>query len=257
MGKIRVSTLGDEKLEKKAAEAKSKKKEAKPKAPEVVDETTPKVKKSSYKEKVVGKISNKSPRHSQNKAMVEQNKLYTLSESLDLLLQMKRSKFDETVELHFNTANKGVSGSITLPHGTGKQTKVAIISSKDPATADRLIEEIANGNINFDILIATPDAMPRLAKVARILGPKGLMPNPKNGTVTAKPEEVAEKYAGGQTNFKAEAKLPLLHMSVGKLSFGKEKLMDNIKAAINAVENKNIKKATLKSTMSAGIKIQI
>jgi len=153
---------------------------------------------------------------------------------------------------------KELMGSVTLPHGTGKQMNVVIISpAKDPVTADALIKEIESGKISFDVLLATPDAMPKLAKVARILGPKGLMPNPKNGTVTTKPEEAAEKYKGGQVNFKTEAKLPIMHLAVGKVSFGKSKLEENIATAIAAVQTKNIKKVTLKSTMSAGIRVQI
>ena len=99
--------------------------------------------------------------------------------------------------------------------------------------------------------------MPKLARVARVLGPKGLMPNPKNGTVTPKPEEAAKKFEGGQMNFKTEAKFPLLHLSVGKLSFGEQKLAENIKAAIAAVNSKKIKNVTLKSTMSPGLKLDL
>jgi large subunit ribosomal protein L1 len=105
------------------------------------------------------------------------------------------------------------------------------------------------------VLIATPDAMPKLARVARFLGPRGLMPNPKNGTVTPKPDVVAKKYQGGQVNFKTEAKFPILHLTVGKISFGEKKLADNIKTAITAIQTKNIKNMTLKSTMSPGLKV--
>ena len=99
--------------------------------------------------------------------------------------------------------------------------------------------------------------MPKLAKVAKVLGPKGLMPNPKNGTITAKPEEVVKKFEGGQISFKTEAKAPLIHMTVGKFSFGDKKLTDNITAAVGAIKIENIAKITLKSTMSPGIRVQI
>lgn len=220
---------------------------------------------SSPKEKKAGYIKkNAEPKHVfskkylENKLMVDKNKVYSLNEGLDMLLGMKKAKFDESVELHLNTTDKGISGNMILPHGTGKQTRVAILAPmKDATAADALLAEIAEGTINFDILVATPDAMPKLAKVARILGPRGLMPNPKNGTVTTKPEEVANKFAGGQVNFKTEAKFPILHMSVGKISFGKEKLSENIEAAVVAIQAKNIKKATITSTMGAGIRIQL
>ena len=97
--------------------------------------------------------------------------------------------------------------------------------------------------------------MPKLARVAKFLGPRGLMPNPKNGTISPKPQEVAKKYEGGQVNFKTESKFPLLHLSVGKVSFGGDKLAENIKVALQSVQVKNIRSATLKSTMSPGIKI--
>ena len=144
----------------------------------------------------------------------------------------------------------GISGQITLPHGTGKQTRVAIADEK-------LIAEIEKGIINFDVLVAEPQMMAKLAKVAKILGPRGLMPNPKNGTITPKPEEVAKKYAGGQINFKTEAKAPIMHLTVGKISFGASKLTDNIEALIAAIKKANIVNATLKSTMSPGLKIKI
>jgi large subunit ribosomal protein L1 len=99
--------------------------------------------------------------------------------------------------------------------------------------------------------------MPKLAKVARTLGPRGLMPNPKTGTVTTKPDEVAKKYEGGQINFKTEAKFPLIHIAVGKVSFGDDKLTQNIKVVLDAIDKKKIKNATLKSTMSPAIHLDI
>ena len=190
-------------------------------------------------------------------ALVEKNKVYPLKEALELLDKTHLAKFDETVELHINT-NGTLSGSMTLPHGTGKETRVAILApSKDAAAADALLKEIESGKINFDVLIATPDAMPKLAKVARVLGPRGLMPNPKSGTVTPKPEEVAKQYAGGHMTFKTEAKAPIIHLAVGKLSFGKDKLVENIQVALKAVEAKNMKKVVIKSTMSPAVNLQL
>ncbi|HET9946758.1 MAG TPA: 50S ribosomal protein L1 [Patescibacteria group bacterium] len=188
---------------------------------------------------------------------VEKNKTYSLSDALSLVEDTHMATFDETVELHINTLGP-VSGGMNLPHGTGKSTRVAVLApSKDAEGAEALLKEIESGKINFDVLIATPDAMPKLAKVAKILGPKGLMPNPKNGTVTPKPEEVAKQYEGGHMTFKTEAKAPVLHLVVGKLSFGKDKLSQNISAAIATVGSKNIRNVTLKSTMSLGVKVQV
>lgn len=280
MGKIRIKTIGDEEQEKvdaKKAQARAIAKKAreeaearnaaaegnKPQAQEAktekqTEQATPEPK----KEKVVVKkaISNKkkqSDSYQKVTAFVDKNKKYKLSEALLLLGKLKRAAFDETVELHINTTEKGISGSLTLPHGTGKTTRVTIANAnEDPKQVDDLIKAIESGKIDFDVLIATPETMPKLAKVARVLGPRGLMPNPKNGTVTPKPDEIAKKFAGGQFNYKTEAKFPLLHLAVGKLSFGDKKLEENIITAIHAVKTKNIKSITLKLTMSPGIKIE-
>ncbi len=192
--------------------------------------------------------------------MIDANKKYSVSEGLQLLEEMKspakqdsalqRKTFDETVELHLNTSDPKISASTTLPHGTGKVLRVAIAN-------DELIVEIEAGKINFDILLSSPLMMPKLAKVAKVLGPKGLMPNPKNGTITNDPEDSAKKYEDGLTFIKTESKAPLIHIAVGKVSFGPKKLEENITAIISAVKKENISNATLKSTMSPGIKLQI
>lgn len=268
MGKVRVNTIGDENLEKEQKIKAEKRKEAKSGATQTQTDkgahseekevTKPVAKTSKQAESVSEKKNKRSKKYREVVMKVDKTKVYPLSEALEMLPQIHLAKFDETVELHINTQSTGISGSVTLPHGTGKQTRVAILApSKDQEAADALLKEIESGSINFDVLIATPDAMPKLAKVARILGPRGLMPNPKNGTVTPKPEEAAQKFAGGQINFKTESKAPVLHLAVGKLSFKPEQLMENIKTAVEAVQSKNIKNITLKSTMSPGIKVQI
>ena len=271
MGKIRVKTFGDETQEleekKKLGRKKEekKKREASQTQEEVQEETVNKpqeevitkeeLEQEPVKEKRKVKIKkDQKAFHSQKyddlNTQVDKSKVYYLPEALDLLVKLQRGKFDETVELHINTLTPGISGNITLPHGTGKKTKVAIAN-------DELIAEIEKGTINFDILVAEPTMMGKLAKVARILGPKGLMPNPKNGTITTSPEEVAKKYEGGQISFKTETKNPLLHLTVGKVSFGKEKLTENIQDLLKAVKKANVVNVTLKSTMSPGIKIRV
>jgi large subunit ribosomal protein L1 len=290
MGKIRVKTIGDEEVEKKdlkkaqaRAEAKKAREEAEArhaaetnviasetkqsppkesveavKAEEKQEEKVAAETKKSKKEyKKTTLKKHQSANYKKAAALVDKNKTYKLADALPLLEKMKRSKFDETVELHINTVEKGISGSLTLPHGTGKATRVVIANATaDPKAVDDLIKAIESGKIDFDVLIATPDSMPKLARVARVLGPRGLMPNPKSGTVTPKPDEIAKKFEGGQFNFKTESKFPIMHLAVGKLSFGDEKLSDNIKTAVKAVKTKNIRSMTLKSTMSPGIRIE-
>lgn len=191
-------------------------------------------------------------------ALVDKSKHYGVKEAIELLDKTHLSKFDETVELHINTNAAGLSGQVTLPHGTGKTLRVAIIApAKDAKAADALLKEIEAGKINFDVLVATPDAMPKLARVAKVLGPKGLMPNPKNGTISPNPEAVAKSYEGGQMYFKTEAKMPVMHVAVGKLSFGPEKLSQNIDAMLKAVKSENIKNVFLKSTMSPAVKVLV
>ncbi len=275
MGKIRVKVLGDEELEQQQVDATKARKalrQAQDKTEKQADvsvdetakaaETTPveeaKPEKKQKKEKFIKankKIRSKS--YMAKVDLVDKNKNYSLSEAITLLPQLKRAKFDETVELHVTTTETGVSGSVSLPHGTGKQMRIAIADGADQKALDALIAKIDAGNIDFDILIATPESMPKLAKAARVLGPRGLMPNPKNGTVTPKPEEVAKKYEGGQINFKTESKFPLLHVAVGKVSFGEDKIKDNVKTVLRAIDSKKIKNITIKSTMSPAIHLDL
>lgn len=287
MGKVRAKTLGDEEAElkekqeaesrrlakieaakaegqaKKAEEAKEKPVVEEKSAEEQSEEPKKESKTSKYAEKVAvratgAKKAARSAKYMTSAKLIEKNKQYSVKEALALVEKAHIAKFDETVELHINTLSTGVSGHVTLPHGTGKQTRVAILApSKDAAAADDLLKEIEAGKINFDILIATPDAMPKLAKVARVLGPRGLMPNPKNGTVTPNPDAVAKQYAGGQMNFKTEAKTPIIHLAVGKLSFGADKLAENIQAALAAVKTANMKSVVVKSTMSPSVRLQL
>ena len=182
--------------------------------------------------------------------LIDKAKIYSLQDALNLIPKIHLSTFDETVELHINTIDKGISATVTLPHGTGKKVRVAIAD-------DTIIENVAKGKIDFDVLLSEPSFMPKLARVAKFLGPKGLMPNPKNDTISNNPKELAKKYEGGQITLKTEAKAPIMHLTIGKLSFGKEKLMENIKVVLNAVKSENIRKITLKSTMSPGIRIQL
>ncbi len=271
MGKIRLKVIGDEQTEeqekKHAKEKREQKKMAKapglkggekvvsvgPTEEELATIETPaeevkegkKSKKEKFlKKKVLGK------RYVENSALVSKERKYKLSDALETLKKFKKSSFDETVELHLNVKEKGLSGVIALPHGTGKQLRVKIAD-------DALIAEVEKGKIDFDILVATPVMMPKLAKVARILGPKGLMPNPKAGTVTDKPEEAVKKLSAGQVNFKTESAAPLIHLSVGKVSFEDKKLEDNIKTAITAIGTGKIDAITLKSSMSPAIRLDV
>lgn len=278
MGKIKIRTLGDESLENKQKE-KSKIKadekklvkggkggerivavgpsEAELAALEVSkEEKVSEVSKGEIKNVKTKKVVKKEKKTSHSKAYqtlaqaIDKNKKYKLAEALTLLAKVQRSKFDETVELHINTIEMGISGNITLPHGTGKAVRVAIAD-------DDLLARVAAGKIDFDVLLAEPSMMPKLARVAKILGPKGLMPNPKNATLVKDPEKAAEEFKKGQVNFRTELKAPIMHLIVGKMSFGDKKLIENIDALIEAIRKEKIRNITLKSTMSPGIKLEL
>lgn len=210
----------------------------------------------SDKKKKQKKERTRSRRYQEAVKLVDKTKLYPLAEAVELVKKTSLTKFDGTVELHLNLNpvslgdKKDFRGSVALPHGTGKQVKVAIAD-------DKILADIEAGKITFDILVAHPSMMPRLAKVARILGPKGLMPNPKTGTVTPDPEKRAKELASGEVNFKTEPNNPIIHLAVGKISFEDKKLSENIEAALNAVGHAKILKATLASTMGPGVKITV
>ena len=209
--------------------------------------------------------------------LVDKNKLYMLSEAAELVKQTAKAKFDESVEMHIRLgidpkqSDQIVRGTIVLPHGIGKTRKVAVITKgekqkeakdagADMVGGDDLIEDISKGNLDFDVLVATPDIMKDLSKVAKILGPKGLMPNPKSGTVTFEVGTTVKELKKGRVEYKNDA-YGIIHCSVGKVSFDKEKLVDNIRTLFEAVskakpsssKGQYIKSVSISSTMGPGI----
>lgn len=256
MGKIRVKTIGDDNNKKKKDNKKTQVQketsqalapgasEAEVTAAVAAESQTKKEKKKKFQKESRGVSKN----YAANIALVNNKKTYTLPEALSILTKFRPAKFDETVELHINVKEKGISGSVALPHGTGKKIRVKIVD-------DAVIAAIEKGVIDFDILVAHPSMMAKLAKVARILGPRGLMPNPKAGTISPTPEEVVEKLSAGQVNFKTESAATIIHMSVGKVSFGEKQLTENITAAYLALPENKIDNITLKATMTPGIRL--
>lgn len=275
MGKIRTKTLGSEeeaeqkKKDKARREGKRlrEKKELKEEEPEEIadkEEITAVESESPESEQLTetentDTVTPKKPeapkhiegkKYRQVKTFVDRTKKYPVNEAVKIAKKTSYTKFDGTIEAHFNTTEKGIRGNVTLPHGTGKAIRIAEAS-------DELIAEIETGKINFDILISTPQMMPKLAKVAKVLGPKGLMPNPKSGTITTEPEKLKEKLSKGQIQFKTENEFPLLHASVGKVSFEDEKLIENLRALVEAISRKKIVSLSLNCTMGPGIKVSL
>ncbi|MEK9200852.1 MAG: hypothetical protein AAB909_02685 [Patescibacteria group bacterium] len=186
------------------------------------------------------------------KAKIDSERTYSLSDALPLLRSVGLTKFDPTVELHIvmksAPSNKLV---VSLPHMEVKERKIAIAT-------DDVIKQIEAGKIDFEVLIATPSQMGKLVKFAKILGPRGLMPNPKSGTVTDKPEEAAKKLAADTSvTLKLDKGGPIFHTTVGKLSLEDKKLSENIMAVLSPINASNLHKVVLKSTMSPAIKIVI
>lgn len=217
-----------------------------------------------------------------NNALVDRTKLYSVEDAVAILLTAaKERKFVETIEIAMNLGvdpkqnDQVVRGVTELPHGTGATVRVAVFAKDAKAAeakaagadivgADDLAEEVMKGNINFDRCIATPDMMPLIAKIGKILGPRGLMPNPKLGTVTMDVKKAVESSKGGAVEFRAE-KSGIVHARVGKASFEATKLADNIRAFVAAINRAKpsgakgayIKKVSLSSTMGPGVKIDL
>ncbi|MFZ6034546.1 MAG: 50S ribosomal protein L1 [Patescibacteria group bacterium] len=259
MGKVKTRILGLEEVEEaqkkeqkeKAAQKKlEKKKEVKEdaKVEEIKEEKITEPKKEKKAVKVEARVRGK--KYQKVVKMADKNKAYSLPEAVKLVREMKTTKFDETVELHFNVDETGLKGEVTFPHSTGRTVKVAVVD-------DKLLEKLESGKIDFDILVTHPSFMPKLAKFAKILGPKGLMPNPKAGTISPKPEELVKKFSGGTTRWKTEPKFPLVHQMIGKASMEDKNLVENAQAFIEAVGTKHILKAFMKSTMSPSLKLDL
>ena len=191
----------------------------------------------------------RSSRYLKAKSQVDHTQTYPLLKAIKLLKKVSFSRFNGSVETHFVTHQAGLKGEVKFPHSTGKTSKIAIVD-------DDLLKQIEKGKIDFNVLLSTPQMMPKLAKYAKILGPKGLMPNPKAGTITDNPQALAKKMAD-KTRFRAETKAPLIHHVIGKVNDSPKNLQENFFALINAVGVKNIKKAVLASTMGPGIKIDL
>lgn len=183
------------------------------------------------------------------RSKIDRTKTYPLKEAVALLKKLSFSSFDGTVTAHVVVREAGATASFSFPHSTGQTVRAAIVT-------DALLEKLAAGTIDFDILITTPEYMPKIAKFAPLLGPKGLMPNPKNGTITKDPETVKKKLEGGQITIKTEKKAPLMHVTLGKVSMDEAKMVANIEVLLKALTGK-VTKLTLAASMSPGIKVMV
>jgi large subunit ribosomal protein L1 len=220
-----------------------------------------------------------SKRLTESSKLVDKTKLYELGEAVTLVKQTAKAKFDETIELHIRLSidpkksDQNVRGTVTLPAGIGKSRKVAVIAKgekqKEAETAgadfiggDDMIEKISKGWYDFDILVCTPDVMKDVSKLGKTLGPKGLMPNPKSGTVSFDIERTVKELKLGRVEYKNDS-YGIIHCPVGKASFEAPKLLENTKVLMEAVirakpassKGQYLKSISLSSTMGPGIKL--
>ena len=184
------------------------------------------------------------------KKKVEKNKLYPLDKAIKLVKDTSFSKFTGSLEAHIMTKVGNINIDVTLPHSIGKERRVVVAT-------DKVIEAIKDGKIEFEILLASPKMMPKLVAFARVLGPKGLMPNPKNNTLVADPEKVAKNFSGNKIKIKSEKKAPVIHTTLGKLSQAKKELVANVEAVLKALEDKKVEAVFLKATMGPAVKVKL
>ena len=213
-------------------------------------------------------------------ANLDTDKVYAIADAIDALRAYSSKKFDETLEIAIRLgvdvtkADQNIRGMVSLPNGTGKSVRVAVftVNSADEAKkagadvvgGEDLIEKVAAGEINFDRVIATPDMMPKMSKIARVLGPKGLMPNPKLGTVTNNVADAVATAKAGQIEYRAE-KRGIIHAGVGKMSFATDKLVETIYALVDqlkkvkpaSVKGQYILGAAVATTQGPGLKVDV
>jgi len=220
-----------------------------------------------------------SKRLAETSKLVDKNKLYSLDEAVNLVKQTAKAKFDETVEMHIRLGidpkqtDQAIRGTVSLPNGLGKTRRVVVIArgeklkeaeanGADAAGTEDLIEKISKGWLDFDVLVATPDTMKDLSKLGKVLGPKGLMPNPKAGTVTFDIGRTVKELKMGRVEYKNDS-YGIIHSPIGKASFGADKLVDNAKTLLEAIikakpastKGQYIKSISVSSTMGPGIRL--
>lgn len=256
----------EEKVAKEARKAEAKEAEDKPKQP--VKPTR-------------SRLERRGKKYQEAQKKIDIAKTYTVSEALDLATKTSTTKFDATVELHIRLgvdprqADQNLRDTLVLPAGTGKAVRVAVFADEDVAKeakkagadvagSDDFLAQLDKGTIDFDVLIATPNVMARLSKYARVLGPKGLMPNPKSGTVTTDVVKAVSQAKAGKVEYRVDS-TGIVHIGVGKVSFGADKLGTNVDAVITSIKTNKpaslkgtyVKSVTITTSMGPGIKVAV
>lgn len=235
---------------------------------EIADQSTKPTENKPKKPQKQGKSKPRSKKYQESSKELDKTQTYPLAEAIELIKKQSYSKFVGTLEAHINTISTNIRGLVSLPFASGK--KLTILAFGPTSLQSELsgiegivigdestIEEINKGKVNFDLVVTTPEWMPRLAKVARILGPRGLMPNPKNGTITEDLKKAVQGFQGGKTEYKTESKAPVIHIALGKLNQPTEELSANIKTLLQVLGKSRVKKVTLSPTMGPAVKLDL
>lgn len=234
MGRPKIKTIDDSTVVKEAVEEKR------------VEEPVKKVVTKP------GKAKPRSKKYQEVTKDLDRSKAYPLNEAVELVKKLSYSKFESTLEAHINTTQTGTRGLVALPFALGRKLRILAFEG-----SDETIEEINKGKINFDLVVTTPQWMPKLAKVAKILGPRGLMPNPKNGTIAEDLKKAVEGFQAGKTEYKTESKAPVIHIALGKLNQPTEELSANIKTLLQTLGKTRVKKVSLSPTMGPSVKLDL
>lgn len=251
MGKKRIASVGEnQKKEKKPEEKKiGERREEKKSVKEIMEKGQGEKGKIRRRKAVKGKVRGK--KYQKIVTQLEKGKKYPLKEAVALLKKTSISRFDGKAEAHLVVKKVGLTAKVNFPYSTGKQKRIAI--ADDP----EVVEKIKKGQIDFDVLLANPKTMPALLPYAKTLGPLGLMPNPKNGTLVENPQKVAEEMGKGAAIVRTEKKAPLIHLVFGQVSQAEKELQGNLQAVINGVGKENIKKIVICATMGPGINVAV
>lgn len=272
MGRPKVKNIDDSQIEESTVIASEEKQSSQEETSEKIA-TSPEAPRNDEKKKTQkpGKAKPRSKKYQETTKELDKSQTYQITEAVEMAKKLSYSKFPGTLEIHINTRVPSIRGLVTLPFVAGKKLNILAFGpsassgqAKELGSIEGLtlgteetIDELIKGSVKFDIIITTPDWMPKLAKAARTLGPKGLMPNPKNGTITDDLKKAVEGFQAGKTEYRTEAKAPIIHLALGKLSQPTEELSENIRILLTTIGKSRIKKAVVTPTVGPSVKLDL